>query len=349
MKANGLILRILVVIALIGFVSCNKIEMEVGTSITCLDGLPGSSLYNMAIDNNHEFYFISGGVDKEECAKMPSWSSYIPFRYHLSRKSTETGSYEVLDDRFVGGKMCFDKNNQLWVYDYQTVYLYKDGKCNKIIELPSNGGLFQFLAVDDDNTIWAGGLQTGLYKIDKQLNVIHYAKDNDNLPSTILDNIHVDQQNNVWVAGWGGVLKITNDKWTVYNSLNTGFAFQRIWSLVTDKNGHLWAGEGWDNENQCLNRFNGSVWETINPRNEKNEVVKGTVRILQSDGKKIYVVTEQSKNSAFYSNQLLTFDGSKWNRVSGIPEDDNISQLIVDNYRQVVWVVMLNKGVIEIL
>ena len=100
-------------------------------------------------------------------------------------------------------------------------------------------------------------------------------------------------------------MKITKDKWNVYNSLNTGFAFQRFWSLVTDKNGHLWTGEGWDNENQCLNRFNGSVWETINPRNEKNEVVKGTVRILQSDGNKIYVVTEQIKNSAFYLKKFM--------------------------------------------
>jgi len=151
--------------------------MDSGTSnATCLDGLPGSSLYNMAIDNNHVFYFISGEVDKEEYAKTPAWSSSIPFRYYLSRKSSETGSYEILYDRFIGGKLCFDKNNQLWVYDYQTVYLYKDGKRNKIIELPSNGGLFMFLAVDNNNTIWAGGLQTGLYKIDKQLNVTHYAK-----------------------------------------------------------------------------------------------------------------------------------------------------------------------------
>jgi len=363
MKANILILRTLVLIAWIGLISCNKAEMEVDTSIvSCPDTtfiigqpgssfiaeLPGVSLFNMAIDNNHVFYFVTCEVDKEEYAKMSWYSSYIPVRYYLSRKSTETESYEVVNDRFVGGKLCFDKQNQLWVYDYQTVCLYKDGKLNKIIELPSNGGMFQFLAVDKDSNIWAGGLQTGLYKVDKQLKVTHYAKDDSKLPNIILDNIHVDKQNNVWVAGWGGVLKIANDKWTVYNSLNTGFEFQRIWSLVTDKNGHLWTGEGWDNENQSLNRFNGSVWETINPRNEKNEVVKGTVRILQSDGNKIYVVSVQAKNSAFYSNQLLTFDGIKWNRVSEIPENDGISQLIVDDYRKVVWVVMLNKGVIQI-
>jgi len=363
MKANIFIFRTLVLIAWIGFVSCNKAEMEVDTSTvsypdsTFIIGQPGSSfvaelagasLYNMAIDNDHVFYFVTCEVDKEEHAKTPLWSSSIPVRYYLSRKSTETGSYEVLNDRFVSGKLCFDKQNQLWVYDYQTVCLYKDGKLNKIIELPSNGGMFQFLDVDKDNNIWAGGLQTGLYKVDKQLKVTHYASDDSKLPSAILDNIHVDKQNNVWVAGWGSVLKIANDKWTVYNSLTTGFTYQRIWSLVTDKNGYLWTGEGWDNENQSLNRFNGSVWETINPRNEKNEVVKGTVRILQSDGNKIYVVSVQVRNSAFYSNQLLTFDGIKWNRVSEIPENDGISQLIVDDYRKVVWVVMLNKGVFQI-
>jgi len=362
MKANILSLRNLVLIAWIGFTSCSKGEMDVDKSMisfmdstflaglsgsSCLAGLPGSSLYNMAIDNHNMFYFVTCEVDKEEYAKMPVWSSSIPFRYYLSRKSTETDSYELLDDRFIYGKLCFDKKNQLWVYDYNTVYLYKNGKCHKIIELPYEG-FFQFLDVDNDNNIWAGGLQTGLYKVDNQLKVTRYTTGNTNLPSTILDNIHIDKQNNVWVAGLGGVLKITNDKWTVYNSLPTGFTYQRIWSLVTDKNGHLWTGEGWDNENQSLNRFNGSDWETINPRNDKNEVVKGTVRILQSDGNKIYVVSVQAKNNAFYSNELLTFDGITWNKIHEIPEDDGISQLIVDDSRRVVWVVMLNKGIFQI-
>jgi|GEM_PF-3886003 len=358
MKANIFILRTLILIALIGFTSCSTSEVDdenktdADTPIISLQEsrfqaeLPGYFMQNMAIDNNHVFYFITAEIDWEEYIKMPEGSAYLPIRYYISRKSMENENYEVLNDRFIDGKLCFDKNNQLWMYNYNTVYLYKNGKMNKIIELPEAGGIFQFLSVDNDNNVWAGGW--GLYKIDSQLNVTHYTENHFDLPSITLDNIHVDKANNIWVAGWGGILKIANGQWTAYSQRNTGFPFQRNWSLVTDKNGHLWVGEGWDNENQCLIRFNGSDWETVNPRNGNNEVVKGTVRILQSDGNKIYVVSEQSKNDAFYSNELLTFDGENWSKISEIPEDDKISQLIVDEYQHVVWVVTLNKGIFKI-
>lgn len=298
----------------------------------------GTNLNDMVLDNNHVFYFVTSEVDREE--KMPIWSSYIPFRYYLSSKTTETGNFEIINDRFVNGKLCFDKKNNLWCYDFSTVYQVEGSSYNKILELPANKGIFQFIAADNDNNIWAGGLQTGLYKIDSHLKITHY----DMLPSTIIDAIHIDKNNTVWVGFWGGVLKISNDQWTVYDNFTT----QRIWCMVTDKNGNLWAGSGWTDENQTLMRFDGTRWETVNPRNEKNEIVKGTVRHLQSDGRKIYVVVEQVKNLAFHSNELLTFDGAKWNRVHEIPEDDGIADLVVDDYRNVVYVRTLNRGIFKI-
>jgi len=301
--------------------------------------MPGTNLKDMAIDNNGVFYFITSEIDRE--VEWPTWSSSIPFRYYLSRKDNETGNFEILNDRFVNGKLCFDKKNHLWCYDYKTVYRI-EGNSFKKIELP-NDGWFNFMAIDNDNNIWTGGL--GLYKIDSQLKVTHYNV------NPIMDAIHIDKNNTVWVGFWGGVLKISNDQWVRYDT----FTSQRIWCLVTDNNGHLWAGTGGFNEaNQSLMRFDGTQWETINPRNDKNELVKGTVRHIQSDGHKIYVVSEHvdvypnGNGAQFASNELLTFDGVKWDKVYEIPEDDGIADLVVDNYRRVVWVRTLNKGIFKI-
>ena len=334
--------------------ACNKDEVmnnkdidQVGNFI--LERMSGTYLNNMALDNNHVLYFVTSEIDEE--VERPIWSSSIPFRYYLSRKISETGDFEIMNDRFVNGKLCFDKRNNLWCYDYKAVYKVEGNSYNKILELPSDKGLFQFLAFDNDNNIWVGGLQTGLYKIDSHLNIIHYDENNSMLPSTIMDAIHIDKNNTVWIGFWGGVLKISNDQWVVYD----GIASHRTWCMVTDKNGHLWAGTGSFNEaNQSLIRFDGTQWETINPRNDKNEFVKGTVRYLQSDGHKIYVVSEHvdvypnGNGAMFASNELLTFDGVKWDKVCEIPEGDGIADLVVDNYRKFVYVRTLNKGIFKI-
>ena len=352
------ILFVMIFVAMIGNISCNKERIEPGQHPSIdvdipnsplhdcpyLVGIPGTFLLDMAIDNNHVFYFIT----EEFGLISPPWSSYLPIKGYLSRKTDETGKFEILF-KYFGAKMCFDKNNQLWLMNSNTVYKV-DGSSFNRTKIFETSGMLQFIAVDNDNNIWTGGLQTGLYKIDDKMNVTQHTVNNPDLPTNSMTNIHIDKNNNIWVALWDsqGVLKISNGQWVVYNSLNSEITSQNIWCLVTDKNGHLWIGTGHDNENQSLMRFDGTQWETVIPRNDKNEIVTGTVRRIQSDGNKIYVVSEKVKNKAFYSNELLTFDGLKWDKIFEIPEDDGIDDLIVDDHLKVVWVRTLNKGIFKI-
>jgi len=319
------------------------------TDLPYLKGVPGTFLDNITLDNNNVFYFVSSEIDHEAWEKLPIWSSYIPFKGYLSRKKELTGNCEILAD-FFGGKLCFDKNNNPWVMNSDAIYKLDEKTFNRT-KVFETSGILQFIAVDNDNNIWSGGLQTGLYKVDSEMNVTHYDVDNSILPSTIIDAIHIDANNTVWVGFWGGVLKISDGQRVVYDN----FTSQRIWSMVTDKNGYLWAGTGHFNEaTQSLVRFDGSKWETINPRNDKNEYVRGTVRHLRSDGNKIYVVAEHVKalpnggGAEFTSNELLTFNGTRWDKVYNIPEDNVIKDLVVDYYRQAVWVITANNGIFKI-
>jgi len=343
---RGKILIIAYIVLFAAFSGCNKQE-GINNERSYFEEMPGTSLYNMAIDNNHVFYFVTSEIDNEAWEKMPKWSSYMPTKGYLSRKKEEIGNFEILVEYF-GGKLCFDKNNQLWVLNSSAIYKLDESSFNKtkVLELTDEtSGSLDFIAVDNDNNIWAGGLQSGLYKIDNELNVSHYHVNNSKLPTNSMTNIHIDQNNNIWVALWNrGILKITKDQWVVYDNISS----QNIWCLVTDKDGHLWVGIGWDDISQSLMRFDGTNWEFVSPRNDKNELVNGTVRRLQSDGRKIYVVSEQVKNMTFWSNELLTFDGVNWNKIYEIPEDDSILDLVVDDYRQSVWITTPNKGIFKI-
>jgi len=50
----------------------------------------------------------------------------------------------------------------------------------------------------------------------------------------------------------------------------------------------------------------------------------------------------------FYKNQLLIFDGNSWTRNKQLPEDDGIADVVFDDFRDVVWVRTLNKGIFKL-
>lgn len=336
---------------IIASLSCEKekvIENEPLTEVEKSEidsGMPGKYLVDMQFDADNNYYFVTFRFDET------TWDSalyYYKSRYYLSRKTDEIGEFEILDSNFVRvDKIVFDKNNNLWGINYKTLFLRKNNTCDTIIKLGFDG-IFTHLAVDGDNNIWVGGGMTGLYKVDPDLNITKYTTANSNLTSNSMESIHVDESNNIWVALYMPyrVLKITGNNWTVYNS--PGTTDQTIWSLVTDYNANLWIGKGWDDESEMLVRFNGDVWETIYPMNDKGELVLGVVRLLISDTKKLFVVIESNVNRY---EQLLTFDGTNWNLISGFPKPtptaSYIRELIIDYSRQVLWI-RSNTGIYKL-
>jgi len=215
--------------------------------------------------------------------------------------------------------------------------------------LTEDDGLFNFFAVDKNNNIWAGGYTHGLYKIDSNLNVKLFTPENSSLPKSSMTNIHIDSKNNIWIAmDDKGILKISDNDWVWYNPTNSAVTSQRIWCLTTDKNDNLWIGTGFDNLPISLMKFDGQNWETVKPRDDKNDIITGAVRQLYSDGDKLYVISEQTMNMGFYKNQLLTFDGNLWNMNKQLPEDDGIADLVFDDLRSVIWVTTLNKGIFKL-
>ncbi len=340
------IFKSFLVVSMIIFIACEKEPVEEPPEIS--DSMPGKHIVDMAIDNNNEFFYITAEIDTR--IDVPGYSSYMPIRLYLSKRSSETGDYEILDNDFIAAnEIMFDRKNNLWARNSKKIYRKEGSTFRKVLELDDDAGLFNFFSVDKSNNIWAGGFTHGLYKIDDQLKVELYTSENSPLPKSSMTSIHIDENNNRWISmDEKGVLKITSDEWTWHNPATSDLTSQRIWSLTTDWDGNLWIGTGADNLPVNLMKYDGQHWHTVKPIDGDGYAVTGAIRILHSFNGKLYVVTEQTKNAAFQSNQLLVYDGSSWEQIIEIPEDDGIADLVWDEARQVVWVRTLNEGIFKI-
>jgi hypothetical protein len=299
--------------------------------------MPGRVITDMELDNNNVLYYVTWTEDSTIVSPEPG---LLQIRHYLSRRRSESDNFEILDKNYPSvDEIVLDRNNNVWGRSGKEIYFW-DGHVNKkIIGLSDNDGLFKSIAVDKENNIWTGGSNTGLYKIDNHLNITKYDTIIFQTPDNDISDIHVDKNNVKWISlgFYQRVLKITNEKWEVLFSdvadLSTPF-----WCLVTDKNSDLWIGTGHFSTTNSLIKFDGHTWEIIEPRNEKNEPVNGTVYRMFADSTKIYVIVEKVVNAMFSSNDLLTYDGSNWDKIYDIPDDAAIYDMKFDYYRHILWV-----------
>lgn len=343
MKAFGVFSLMLMLLI---FSSCES-DISPEKMITSPE-MPGKFIHEMALDNNGEFFFVTSEVDTS--VEVPLWSSTIPFKNYFSNRKTETSEFEILDDDFMGiSNINFDSRNRLWGLGGKNVYFWEGSQFQSVLELTGEDEALRALALDQDDNVWVGTYPDALYKISSDLNVSQFTSTNSLLPQSNYMSIHVDKNNVVWISlDNNGVLRISGEVWQWYNSTNSDITTQRIWCITSDKDENIWIGTGFTDESITLMKFNGSKWQVVKPRDEKNNVLSGSVRKLFSDNEKIYVVTVQIKNAAFLSNQLLSFDGNKWDRIKEIPEDVGIEDMIFDDFRDVIWVRTLNDGIFKL-
>jgi len=335
------------VLLLILVLSCKKEDVKLPYFQS---ELPGKHLNEMAIDQKNYLYFVTHEPDLS--VEVPLFSSSGPPNiFYLSRKQNEQDMVEVLDNDFLPSKfLLFDNNNTLWSTNGNKVYCIENGVYEEITALPEGQGGFDFMAYDHENNIWLGGITTGLYKIDSQKNVSIFNISNSPLPTNTLTSIFIDKNNTKWITMRNdrGVLEIKGEDWIFHNSSNSNITSQDIWCITGDKEGNIWIGCGFENPSQSLMKYDGSSWTTVIPEDSNGNKIYGEIREIFSDSTRIYIVSQKIVNMAFSSNILLTFNGTSWNKISEVPEDDPIKDIVVDYYRNSTWIRTLNEGIYKI-
>ena len=172
-----LLLSTLILISL----SCEK-SNDSEFEYDLFDLSPEIHIVDMELNSENEFYYVTSEFDSS--IEVPMYASYMPTKRNLIKKETESSSIEILDNDFLSvTEFLFDKHDNLWARSSKNVFLIGLHGNDTILKLNGDEGILQFMAVDNDNNIWTGGLRTGLYKIDKELNIIHFDTENSSLPS----------------------------------------------------------------------------------------------------------------------------------------------------------------------
>ncbi len=168
-----------------------------------------------------------------------------------------------------------DINGTMWIINSkQIIKIDTQNRLSICYDNSNNDGLFNSLAIDNNN-IWVGGLNTGLFKItDSQ--IIQYTSTNSTLPTNSITKILVDENNTKWIALWDlqGLIKIENNNWTHYNSTNSNITQQNIWDLAKDSNGNSLANK---NVELCYVREDGYVAKDAQTTDENGILVWGVI------------------------------------------------------------------------
>jgi ligand-binding sensor domain-containing protein len=302
--------------------------------------LPSGSILDIAFDRNGNAWFVTYAIDEELMASQPLRCS-LPLIYTLTKFVRDR--YFIVRDPFEPIlEILFDNQNALWALSYNKIFS-NDGASDEIfVNIEGTDAYFEFLAVDTNDNIWAGGMNTGLFKISKG-NIIHYETDISVLPSNSMTAIHIDRLNNIWIAlsDPTGIMKISGEDWTIYNIGDPEISDREIRTLTTDNHKNLWIGTGRNDDHESLILFDGNNWDKVFPEDGNGNIIYGDVQKLLSDTSgKIWMVMDTYESSGTI---LISYNGSGWNKATIIPVDAIISDIELDSQDRI-WVATYNYG-----
>jgi len=131
----------------------------------------------------------------------------------------------ILPDSFSALTMDVDKSGTVWIGSEIGLIQYS----NKNFEIfnKSNSPIqhnISALAIDNNNSIWLtnGNVYEGGVLIYDNNNWTYFTPDNSELPSTIIYDIAVDEENTIWFTSSGSVANYNNGKWFCYTTDNSG-------------------------------------------------------------------------------------------------------------------------------
>jgi sugar lactone lactonase YvrE len=139
-----------------------------------------------------------------------------------------------------------DTNNILWVATDSGISTFNGSKWTvyntKNSSLPSNS--VNCINEDASGNIWIGTVEVkgkgGLVRIDKNGRWNVLTSTNSKLPWNTIEDIAIEG-NTIWLGlNYGGVARLENDKWEIYNLYNSIIPHDFVRSIAIDKYGNKW-------------------------------------------------------------------------------------------------------------
>lgn len=154
---------------------------------------------------------------------------------------------------------------------------------------------------------------------------IRYTSDNSIIINSISDAKYDKTTNTIWLATSGGLIRIKNYEWTLFNKTNSGIQTDTLVSLFIEENSNLIIGT----KRQGLILFDGSTF--VNHRTDSLDQSIYMISSVQKD--------EKGNIWFIYRYNLAKFDGKSWSlyRQSDSTFNTVIGELFVENSKNI-WI-----------
>ena len=135
------------------------------------------------------------------------------------------------------------------------------------------------------------------------------------MPGNYVQSLTFDNEGSLWIGTDGGLAKLQDSNWTVYNSSNSGLKHNSINIVKVDQNNNIWLSvtDFW-NYNDGVVKFDGLTWTSYDVSNSglQSNYIKGIELIV----KEIYGLV-QCMTVNIYGG-LTKYDGQNWTEYNEI-------------------------------
>ena len=147
-------------------------------------------------------------------------------RYNGKKTIVYNSDNSTLSKGIVIWDVAVDKNDNVWIGESSGLWKF-DGKeftlyNSKNTAMPED--VVYSIAIDSKNNIWFASCrfrQGGLVKYDGN-EWTAYTPDNSALPENLINSIAIDQSDNVWLTVDNYLVKVSNNKWEVFDKKDLG-------------------------------------------------------------------------------------------------------------------------------
>lgn len=305
----------------------------------------------------HDDFITCITIDKQNNKWIGTYSNGIAKFDGLGWEIFNTSNSGLANDSIE--EITFDRNGILWIATKKSGLVKFNGSewvIYKDADFPGLNNKIRSIAVGMDNVKWIayGHFEEGgLVKFD-DTNWTLFTPENSVLPSSIIDQIHVDKDNRIWACTHGGLVSIQNGQWTVFNKDNTIMPYNWIWDISSDSHGNIWVGSNAllssKDDAGTLLRFDGKYWYENKP-SESGKSSNSVNSIVTDNWGNIWVATGVgSTYEQSFGDQISMFNGQKWFVLSDLdPTFPNtfVLDMIVDQ-ENVLWIGGISVGLIKI-
>ena len=121
------------------------------------------------------------------------------------------------------------------------------------------------ISFDSKETAWIGTFKQGLIKYDGRATI--YNSSTSGFPdSTVIRDIEIDNNDNVWIATDVGLIKYDRKDFYLYNTSNSPIPEDIVWAIAVDQDNVLWFASCRFRQGGLV-RFDGENWMLYTPEN----------------------------------------------------------------------------------